>query len=155
MRISVIALGNTLRGDDGVAASLLDMIEEEHETGLSRHKLGLHCELIGDCLRDCDAAIIVDATKSGFAAGTVHEVDLIPLIASATTPAALFCHGLSFIDELLIVARMQPLPEKLIFFGVEIAASDWGEGISPELSQRLPGLKSRLLSRIRRLKTTP
>ena len=50
------------------------------------------------------------------------------------------CHGLSFWDELQLGKNRIEMPERLIFFGVEVEQTDKVETLSATVQEKLPSL---------------
>ncbi|MGF1547777.1 MAG: hydrogenase maturation protease [Thiotrichales bacterium] len=71
-------------------------------------------------LQAYDTAIVVDAMLSGARAGSVRELDLDELPATAPTSS----HGFGLASALHLGRALHQLPVRLIVMGVELAKSD-------------------------------
>ena len=146
--IAVVAIGNPLRGDDGIASQLCNCLPAKLLDTVKIIDLGPYTNLIYDSIKDCSAAIIVDAL-SGDNRTASHVV--LPLDNANSHIAFKSSHGFSFIDELnlrFIGAKNKPA---IYLFG--ITAKDWdsSEDLSETLRQRLPKLRNELTAFIQGL----
>lgn len=144
-QIVVISIGSPLRGDDGVAQAVCSGLPQAVLAEIKLYDLELKTQMIGQCLQNARAALIVDATRNGTAAGSLTILDLHPLLNSQQKLSLRSCHSLSFLDELKILAQEgQALPEQLVFLGIEASDRGWQEGLSAELHAKLPELRQKL-----------
>lgn len=137
-RLALITIGNSLRGDDGIAARLCDALPESALLDVCRFDLGPYTGFLKDCLYGHKAAIIIDSTQNGTAPGTVSIIDLDAMLERQSIINLNSCHGFSLADELRIAKQYGALPERLIFFGVEVENVDWTENLSTKLKDMLP-----------------
>lgn len=137
-RLALITIGNSLRGDDGIAARLCDALPESALLDVCRFDLGPYTGFLKDCLYGHKAAIIIDSTQNGTAPGTVTIIDLDAMLEREAIINLNSCHGFSLADELRIAKQYGALPEQLVFFGVEVENVDWTENISTKLQDMLP-----------------
>ncbi len=153
-RIALISIGSVLRGDDGIAQAVCAELPDSILADTMHYDLELKTQLIGDCLLGAEAALIVDATKNGSAAGTSTILNLSPVLNKAQQLLLRSCHSLSFLDELRILERQgQVMPAKLVFFGIEVLDTGWKEGLSPDLQEKLPELREKLIAVLKRLQS--
>lgn len=147
----LITIGNPLRGDDGVASAVCDLLPKEINDYIRRFDLQLFTAFLPDCLNEVSAAIIVDAIRNGKRPGSTTIIDLIPLLIQvkqasgestgqdkSTTLSLPSCHNISFMDELRFLGRENKLPARLIFFGIEIQEALWQAELSNEVKLALP-----------------
>lgn len=147
--LALVAVGNTLRGDDGIAQALCKQLPADLFSFLSFYDLGTYTGQLPECLRGHRAAIVVDATASG--QGGAGHLSIVKLREAADCKGQLelkSSHGFSLLDELSLVADREALPESITLFGVASGDSLWGEGISDELQACLPFLVKQLLALI-------
>lgn len=148
--LAVIAIGNSLRGDDGIASRLVAALPD----GIAcLFDLGAHPNYMSECLRGHRSAIILDAVKTGKQPGSVTIVDLKELIEQKSPLEPKTCHGISLIDEIRLLSLQGALPCRMHLFGVEaggrasLEAED-SEGLSEELKERLADLTHSLIELI-------
>lgn len=148
--LCIITVGNSLRGDDGIAAELCDKVPQRVLEDVCRFDLGTYTSYLTDCLQGHTAAIIIDSTCDGLPPGSVTIVDLNAMLEEPNLSIK-STHGMSVADELKLASQLGVLPSRLIFFGVEIGDVDWDENISPQLQAKLPQLVSNLSFMIARI----
>ncbi len=144
--LALVTIGNSLRGDDGIAQRVCDALAPDILARVCRFDLGTFTNLLGDCLAGHYSAVIVDATKSGTVAGNISITDL-SVMASGSWAAPLKCpssHGLSLVDELILTNGRIALPKQIILFGVEVSDVDWAAQLSPTLEKCLPSIANSL-----------
>ena len=123
--MKVIGLGNEWRGDDGAGPEVARRLGGQV---LSGEPVGLVEALEGE-----DEVVLVDALSSGAAPGTVHvfEAGAEPL------PARLFgsssTHALGLAEAVELARSLGRLPRRVLVYGIEGAAFDYGTGLSPEV----------------------
>ena len=124
--MKVIGLGNEWRSDDGAG---IEVARRLGGTQLSGEPVGLLEAL------DEGGVVIVDAVASGANAGTLHrfEVDGRPL------PAELFgassTHALGLAEALELARSLGRLPQSVEVIGIEGGSFDFGQGLSPAVSE--------------------
>jgi hydrogenase maturation protease len=129
--ISVVGIG-TPHGDDAVGPAVIERLRSE---GLPA---GVSAESSGDPLTLVDAAgsrvlVVVDATRTGIAPGTVHE----PSPESLQGDRSVSSHGLGVREALSLAAALGRVPEQLWIVGIEALATE-GDGLSEPVRAALP-----------------
>lgn len=152
--LAIITIGNQLRADDGIAAALCDALPLHSLQGVCRFDLGVSTSRIAECLAGHKAAIIIDATCNGTGAGTVTLVDLNAAINRSAPLEIKSCHGFSLFDELRLAKQTIELPKRMVFFGVEVADTQWCDALSPDLKEEVPGLAKGLSKLVHRILET-
>lgn len=130
MKMKVIALGNVLMGDDGIAISIARMLEPE------LNRLGLEV-LLGETdpyycitmIREEDFLILMDAGCFGKNPG---DITLLP-IKDCETVSTVVQHDIRFIDLLKLHIRHWDG----VVLAIEIAEVDFRYGISQQLSDKV------------------
>jgi hydrogenase maturation protease len=130
--VTVIGVGNAWRSDDaaglavarrlrGKVSAEVEVLEREGEpTGLV------------DAWEGADALWLVDAVVSGAAPGTVHRLEA----SDRELPAELFCastHHLGLAEAVELARALDRLPARVVFYGIEAARVDVGDGLTPEV----------------------
>lgn len=141
--LAVVALGNTLRRDDGIAVALLDRLDLPPNCPVCRFSLGTFSTLLADCLQGHTQALIMDAVHTGGRPGTVTFLDLGPAVIAGTPCKARSTHGLSFIDEIKL--RQESIPKQIWFLGIESGDDSFGEELSLAMQLQLPALMDQTL----------
>jgi hydrogenase maturation protease len=142
--LAVITIGNSTRGDEGIAEAVCNALPKSALNGVCRFDLGMQTACLGQCLSGHKAAIIIDSTQNGSAPGTVSIIDLSSLLNKATPIKLDARHGLSLADELRMAKKMGHIPARLIFFGVEVDDTSLSDGLSTALNEKVPHLARQL-----------
>jgi hydrogenase maturation protease len=147
MSTKLIAMGNILMGDDGIAVFLARLLEAE--------LLALGIEVIygetdiGYCItrvEDGDYLILLDGACLGKQPG---EISLLPLCSAAAEETGMTQHGIRFID---LLALYYPRLEGMIL-AVEAADLSFRYEISAILMDRVHEIAAKLLHIIDSTKT--
>jgi hydrogenase maturation protease len=136
--VTVIAIGNPYRHDDGAGAAVLNRLADRF-AGDERLRL---VELDGESVRLMQAwegsrvVWIVDAVRSGRPPGSFHEVELARLGELDDSGARLGGGHLLGLAEAHALARaLGALPDQLRVLGVEGESFDDGQGLSPSVQR--------------------
>lgn len=143
MKIAVIGIGQSLRGDDAAGLEAVLRWQERHpETAGKPEIIAETRELPGlellDLLGSVDAAVLVDAVCSSAPAGTIHRLD--PDQLSAFAGGAQSAHGWGVAETLALAERLN-LPAraiKLRIVGIEAVRLEPGSTLSPEVERAIP-----------------
>jgi hydrogenase maturation protease len=134
----VLALGNPLRGDDGVGAAVLNALPAlpPGVTGMDGGTPGLGLVL---SLQGYDRAIILDAAEMGEMPGTWRRFTSDCLrIPDSDLRGTLHDAGLA--EALLLGEALGTLPPEIIIFGIQPGEVGWSPGLTPAVAAAIPGL---------------
>ncbi len=149
-RTLVIAFGNPLRGDDGAAAAVLDLLAQScclpHDVALV--DAGTACLESLLLWQGCQNVILIDCADMGKAPGTWGLVDVNVLIEN---PDTMSLHSAGVADALALGSAMDILPATVILYGIQPAQVNWKPGLSEAVQRELPGLSSAILDTLRGL----
>ena len=143
MKIAVIGIGQSLRGDDGAGLEAVRQWQEKYPETANRPEVRVEAsELPGlsliDLLEASDAAVLVDAVQSAAAAGTIHCVD--PEELSAFISDSQSAHGWGVAESLHLGRAINPelkdYPIRLI--GIEAWQFTMGNGLSKAVQDVMP-----------------
>ena len=143
MKIAVIGIGQSLRGDDAVGLEAVRQWQETYPDTANRPDIKVNVsELPGlpllELLDGSEAAVLVDAVKCYSVPGTIHT--LLPEQLAAFTTDAKSTHGWGVAETLRLDRMLNPdrptIPIQLI--GVEAGQMEMGSGLSKTLEQALP-----------------
>jgi hydrogenase maturation protease len=139
VRIVVVGIGHSLRGDDAAGLEAVRAWQRDHAD--TARSPTLHVRLVespgmelAEVFDGADAALLVDAVQSGAEAGTLHrvsEADISPLIGCFGS-----MHGWG-LPEALRLARslgFRPGNQHVRLLGIE--ASEMALGAPPSLAVR-------------------
>lgn len=143
MRITVIGIGQTLRGDDAAGVEAVRRWERLYGRTSARLDVSVqYAELPGlgllDLLGGFDAAVIVDAVQSAAAAGSVYrlEVEQLDSFRSASKTA----HGWGIAETLQLDRQLKSerMPVRIRLIGIEAEQMDLGQPLSKSVEKAMP-----------------
>ena len=142
MRLTVIGIGQTLRGDDAAGIEAVRRWERLYADTAQRADLRVqYSELPGlgllDLLDGFDAAVLVDAVSSAAAGGQVYRLD--PDQLESFGVGGKTAHGWGIAETLQIDRQVQPArPTRVRLVGIEAAQVEMGAPLSPAVEATLP-----------------
>ena len=144
-RTAVIGVGNRWRRDDAVG---LEVAAALRQRGVAaRDAEGEPVELM-DLWDGFDAAIVVDAARSGAAAGAVHRVEAsdggLPAELSATST-----HTLGIGEAIELARALGRLPARVLVLAVEGKEFSAGEGLTPAVAAAVDDVVEAVLAEVR------
>lgn len=144
MTTLVLALGNPLRGDDGVGAAVLNALPAlpPGVTGLDGGTPGLSLVL---SLQGYDRAIIVDAAEMGEMPGTWRRFTP-DCLRTPDSDLRGTLHDAGLAEALLLGEALGILPSEIIIFGIQPGEIDWSPGLTPAVAAAIPGLCEAIMS---------
>jgi hydrogenase maturation protease len=133
----IVCCGNADRGDDALGPACADRLEA---AGIPVRCLSADAFSLLDLIRGKSHVILVDAVVTGQAPpGAIHRWEAPPPGIVRQGPGA-STHGFGLAEALQLAARLNALPGRLSVFGVEAAAFEWGEPLTPAVEAALPAL---------------
>ncbi len=147
--VLVLALGNRLCADDGIASAVLNELKAcvaaDLVTLIDGGTPGLETVLL---LQGHRRAIIIDAAEMGERAGvwkrfTPAEVGWQPKLNGSSIHAAGLAEALSLGDALGL------LPPQIVIYGIQPSSTARGDGLSPEVRAAIPGVVEAILADVR------
>lgn len=142
MRLTVIGIGQTLRGDDAAGIEAVRRWERLYADTAQRADVSVqYSELPGlgllDLLDGFDAAVLVDAVSSAAAAGQVYRLD--PDQLESFGAGGKTAHGWGIAETLQIDRQVHPArPTRVRLVGIEAAQVEMGAPLSPAVEASLP-----------------
>ncbi|SHH76944.1 hydrogenase maturation protease [Clostridium grantii] len=142
MRTKVMALGNRLMTDDGIAIRIVEELKPELETNGFEVFIGeTDTYSCLDFVKDGDSLILIDSTYLGKEPGTVSIFPLKDMKHIAKDyKVSNSMHDLSFIKLLALENKIV----KGYFIGIEVAYVDMGINLSPELEMKFSNIKENI-----------
>jgi len=129
-RVLVIGVGNPDRGDDGAGVAVVRHLRGRVGPGVRLIELPSNLTRLVDCWHASDVVVLVDATSSGAAPGTVRRFDA----TSAPLPARTFqghsTHGFGVAEAIELARALGRLPRQLVVYGIEGARFGAETGLS-------------------------
>ncbi len=153
MKILVLALGNSLRGDDGVGSAVLERLKEtavfpSHITLIDGGTPGLETALI---LQGYDSVIVIDAANIGAKPGTWRRFPLtdVSLAQQANMNGTL--HDAGFAEALALAEALNILPPEIILYAIQPESVDWEIGLSDAVQQAIPAICQQIQAELARV----
>ena len=140
LRIVVLGLGNILLQDEGLGIRALERLRTRYRLppavqALDGGVMGL--DLL-PYLDDVDALLVIDAVQTGRLAGSLVRLEDEAIPAALAVKMSVHQVGL---QELLATSRLQgTLPPRVVLWGMEPAAIEWGLDLSPSVAASLDEL---------------
>ncbi len=156
MKIAVIGIGQSLRGDDGAGLEAIRQWKENYPETASRPEVRAEAnELPGlalmDVIQENDAIILVDAVHSSAKIGTIHNIE--PENLSSFTSDSQSAHGWGVAETIQLARQLNPAlknhPIKLI--GIEVGQMTMGFGLSKAVHNAIPLACSAIQCEIKKL----
>jgi len=141
MKLVVIGIGQSLRGDDAAGLEAVRLWQETHQETAQNVNVILS-ELPGmgliDLLDRMEAAILVDAVHGADEAGSLHLIR--PEKLEAFTSGSASAHGWGVAETLELARKLYPELEdyRISLIGIEAASLEMGAGLSPQVQAALP-----------------
>jgi hydrogenase maturation protease len=131
---AAVCLGHADRGDDAVGPLVAERLRAAGATVLDCDEEPTR---LLDAWDGLELVVIVDAVRSGAAAGTVtrFEPGDGPLPRSLRLAST---HAVSIADALELGRALGRAPERVVVVGVEGAAFELGDPLTPEVEAALP-----------------
>ncbi len=156
MKITVIGIGQSMRGDDAAGIAAVRRWQEAYPATASRSDISVQAsELPGlgllDMLEGFDAALIVDAVESTAMPGTIYHLG--PEDLSSFTVAAKSAHGWGVAETLQLGRKVSPdtEPVRIRILGIVAASMELGQPLSGAVDAALPAVCEAIESEVQRL----
>jgi hydrogenase maturation protease len=146
----VLALGNPLRGDDGIGAAVLDTLEcyqlPPDVTLLDGGTAGLETVLT---LQGFERAVIIDAADMDMSPGTwLRFTPEAVRLYTGNLALRGTLHYAGLAESLSLGSALNMLPSEIIIFGVQPAEISWIPGLSAEIAAVIPEVRQAVLSAV-------
>jgi hydrogenase maturation protease len=159
MKITVIGVGQSLRGDDAVGLEAVRRWQEKYPETAKLPEVQVDLQEVPglallDVLDGSEAAILVDAVKSLSAPGTLHRSSLEQLSSFTTDTKS--AHGWGVAETLQLDRLLNPsskdIPIRLI--GIEAGQLQMGGGLSEAVVRVLPQVCEAIQEEVQRFLRT-
>jgi hydrogenase maturation protease len=155
--IKIIGFGNKFLSDDGIGPVVIEVLER---SGLSKDKnieltdLGTSGTDLIFHIKECPRIVIIDALDAGQASGKViriKEKDIEHFCNKGILSLSL--HDLNLAD-ILKLARAMKLKTDITIIGIKPLNIELGEGLSPEIQEKIPEIIKLVEQTVKQYKTT-
>jgi hydrogenase maturation protease len=138
----IIGIGNAYRGDDAVGLLIARRLSARLKHVTIQEATGEGAALI-DMWQDAASVLLIDAVSSGVAPGTIHRIDA----HTQPIPAVFFRYSTHTfgVGEAVEMARvLGQLPAQVVIYGIEGAAFEIGDELSPQIERAIPDVVERI-----------
>ena len=151
----VLGIGNEWSADDGAGPEVVRRVRSQWQhqgrgadqqvefTVMARPDLSLLDRIAG-----YSHLIVVDAIVSHSPPGTIHREIWEPGALAARGVQRASSHGFGVRELLEMAAVMDKLPENVELWGIEIASTEPGQGLSREVAEAVDGVVESLMLRL-------
>ena len=150
MKTLILALGNPLRGDDGIGSAVLERLRETavfppHITLIDGGTPGLETALT---LQGHDQVIVIDAADLGAEPGTWMRFNLsdVSLAKHANMNGTL--HDAGFAEAVALADALGILPPEIIMYGIQPESMEWEIGLSQPVQSTIPAICHQIQSEL-------
>jgi hydrogenase maturation protease len=153
--ILIAGIGNIYRRDDGigvlVARAIKDRIDtkSKNEISVDIVEMNDHSSLI-DVLQSYDKVIIIDAImgNSMDRIGTIHTLSYRDIICNSGDKVVTSTHTIDLRELVMLIDIIYNDDKDLILLGIEGYDFGIGEGLSPELKNRMDDIVSAIIDKV-------
>ena len=132
-RVVVVGVGNPYRGDDGAGPAVAERVRARRPAGVEVVTCEQEASRVIDAIEGCDAAVLVDASASGAAPGTIHRFDASDEAVPARSLRS-STHAFGVGEAVELARALGKLPGVVVVYGVEGQEFAAGEGLSPAVA---------------------
>ena len=137
--VVVAGIGNEYRQDDGAGVAVAKGVALAFDFVRDLGPIGEPLDLLGQW-EDADLAVVIDATRTGVAPGTIA---LVELDESSDAERSVrhdhsSTHGLGLIDVLRLSRALDAAPRRVVLVAIEGAAFGSGVGMCAEVQGAIP-----------------
>jgi hydrogenase maturation protease len=137
--VMVAGLGNEMRGDDAVGILVArELCTREAAPGIEVHERPGDPIALLDDWPGPDAAVLVDAMRSGARPGTIARFDASGERLTETMRCCASTHAVSLAGALELAAALGRLPRRVIVYAVEGREFTFGNRLSAPVRAALP-----------------
>jgi len=134
--VLVVGVGNAYRRDDGAGLAAAARLAEAAGAPVRLHDRLADGTALLETWRGAETVILLDATRSGAPAGTIHRLTGAPeAIARLEAHTGASTHGLGIAEAIALGAVLRRLPRRLVVIGIEGSCFEHGVGLSPEVGR--------------------
>lgn len=141
----IIGIGNEYRSDDAVGLVVARRLKEILADSAIVLEQGGDGAALMEAWRGAETVIIIDATLSGAAPGTIRQFDAstqpIPKISFRCST-----HAFSLAEAIELARALGELPRLLVVYGIEGENFAAGLGLSPEVEKAADEVARQLLA---------
>jgi hydrogenase maturation protease len=140
MKILVLGIGNTILTDEGVGIVAMSQLEAIFGARDDMEFLdgGTLSFTLAVPISECTALLVIDAAEVGAAPGTVRSFEGEEMDRFLGENRKSSVHEVGLLDLMSISLLTGHWPQQRALIGVQPAAVDWGETLTPAVAAALP-----------------
>ncbi len=143
-KVKIIGIGNPLRGDDGVGIAAVERLSAlALPEGVAVLDGGTGGMTLLALMEGAEKVIFIDGVEVGRPPGSIVRLSGDDLLARARCGAAGLGHAAGLAEVLALGRELEILPE-VVLFGVQVAALELHQGLSPAVEAALERLVARV-----------
>ena len=153
-RTIVLALGNPLRGDDGIGIAVINALEADPRLPKAVDLIdggtpGVDTSLL---LQGYHRAIIVDAAEMGLPPGTWAQFVLNDnaILKPNDMDQPISVHSAGLAEALELGYTLGILPDDITIYGIQPSTIGWSNGLSNPVQEAIPAVCSAILENLHR-----
>ena len=145
--ILVIGIGHPDRGDDAVGRVVAARLRGRVPDAVTVIEEDGEATRLIDQLGRTERAILIDATLSGAAIGTIHRFDAVrdPLPEGVS---GMSTHGFGLAEAIELARVLGSLPRQCVVYAIEARSFELGRALSPEVAAAVDAVAERVLAEI-------
>jgi hydrogenase maturation protease len=147
MRRLVLGIGNRARGDDGVGRLVARLLREKLPSDITIEETEGEATAILTRLDGIDAVHVIDAARSGAAAGTTLRFD-VTAAPLPETLGALSTHGFGLGEAIELARALGHLPRIAIVHVIEGVSFETGAALTPVVGDTAFALAAHLAAEL-------
>jgi len=150
--VLVLGIGNPLMGDDGVGCQVIELLAEcSLPPNVKIEDAGLPGWGLPAWFEGCSNVILVDAVQMGQPPGSWRRFRP-EQVRMELEGDALSLHQPDLACGLALAQALDLLPENLVIYGIEPAAVNPGEALSPAVRLSLPNVVTSILNDLEKIR---
>lgn len=136
----VIGIGNPLCCDDGLGVRAAEVLaNEDLPPGVQVRELGTPGWDLVNHIQGWRRVFLIDAVEMGEAPGVWHRLEARQA-QFITANQSISLHEPGLADSLALAQALNLMPDEIVLFGVEPAATGPGDELSPEVTNAIPSI---------------
>lgn len=151
-RVTVAALGNPDRGDDGIGPAVAGALQALLPVDVPLIVHGGDVLALIERWAGCDALVCVDGAEPMGAPGRMHRLDLSRgALPHGSTRAS--SHALGLTEAIALSRALHLAPPQIIVYAVEGRRFEPGAALSPQLAAAVPAVARHVADEVARLRS--
>ena len=137
--LSILGVGNRLRGDDGIGPEVVHVLQTAHDNEFSEiMDVGSDAMTILEKLLTNKPVLVIDCARMGLSPGSIRR------LSACDAAMDLSAHGLSLhgftLAEVWQMARAMGVHNELIIIGVQPEKIEFNTGLSQAVRKSIPAI---------------